>query len=116
MTDAGSDDNTRSDPRHVAEVKVDYRSAGSFMTDYAANISKGGIFIKTSLPLPVGERVRLRLTLPGGDAPFALDGVVKWVSTLRDKDKPMAGMGVEFVNFDDEIREKLKALVRAYEA
>lgn len=105
----------RRDLRLPVEVKVDYRTVGSFITDYSRNISKGGVFIHTSLPLPVGERVRLRLTLPEGDAPFALDGVVKWVCTLRDKDSHPAGMGVEFVDFSDEVKAKLEALVEQYE-
>ncbi len=104
----------RRSPRIAADVKVDYRTVGSFITDYTRNISKGGLFVQTSLPLEVGERVRLRLTLPDGDAPFGLDGVVKWVSTLRDKDKHPPGMGIEFVDFDELTKRKLEALVRAY--
>lgn len=106
-------DNRRS-PRIPADVKVDYRTVGSFITDYTRNISRGGIFVQTSLPLDQGTRVRLRLTLPDGDVPFGLDGVVKWVCTLKDKDKHPPGMGIEFVDFDDEVRGKLDALVRAY--
>lgn len=102
----------RRDERLTAEVKVDYRTVGSFITDYSENISMRGLFVKTSLPLPVGERVRLRLTLPDGDAPFALSGVVKWVSTLKDKDKHPAGMGIEFIDFDESVRERLAELVK----
>lgn len=97
--------------RLPVEVKVDYRTVGSFITDYTKNISRGGVFIRTSLPLEVGERIRLRITLPEGDAPFALDGVVKWVSTIRDRDKHPAGMGVEFTNFTDDVKEQLERLV-----
>lgn len=107
-------DNRRTE-RLPAEVKVDYRTVGSFITDYTQNISKGGMFIRTSLPLDVGEKVRLRLTLPGGDAPFALDGIVKWVATLREREKHAPGMGVEFVDFDDEVRHQLEAFVNAVE-
>lgn len=92
-------------------MKVDYRTVGSFITDYTKNISRGGVFIRTSLPLEVGERIRLRITLPEGDAPFALDGVVKWVSTIRDREKHPAGMGVEFTNFTDDVKEQLERLV-----
>lgn len=106
-------DNRRA-PRLPVEVKVDYRTVGSFITDYTKDISKGGVFIRTSLPLEIGERVRLRLTLPGGDAPFALDGVVKWTSTLRDKEKHPPGMGIEFVDFDDDTRKRIEDLVRSY--
>ena len=105
----------RRESRLPIDVKVDYRTAGSFITDYTKNISRGGLFIATSLPLEVGTRVRLRLTLPDGDAPFALDGVVKWVSTLRDKDAHPPGMGIEFVDFDEKVKTKLESLVKTYE-
>ncbi len=105
----------RKEQRLPADVKVDYRTVGSFITDYTRNISEGGIFIRTSLPLGVGERVRLRLTLPDGDAPFALDGVVKWISTMKDQDTHPPGMGIEFVDFNEEVKAKLDSLVKAYE-
>ena len=109
-----SSSENRKSPRLPADVKVDYRTVGSFITDYTRNISQGGIFIRTSLPLDVGERVRLRLTLPDGDAPFALDGVVKWVSTLKDREKHPPGMGIEFVDFTDEVKKKLEDMVKTY--
>lgn len=107
-------DNRRSQARLPVELKVDYRTVGSFITDYTKDISKGGLFIRTSLPLEAGERVRLRITLPDGDAPFALDGIVKWTSTIRDKDKRPPGMGIEFVNFTDEVKAHLDRLVATY--
>ena len=107
----GVSDNRRGGKRLPVEVKVDYRTVGSFITDYTKNISQGGLFIRTSMPLEVGERVRLRITLPDGDAPFALDAVVKWVSTIRDREKHPPGMGVEFVDFSDEVKAQLDRLV-----
>ncbi len=110
----GASDNRKAE-RLPAEVKVDYRTVGSFITDYTRNISQGGLFIRTSLPMEVGEKVRLRLTLPNGEAPFALDGVVKWVSLLRDKDKHPPGMGIEFTEFTDEVKAQLQSLVDSHE-
>jgi type IV pilus assembly protein PilZ len=104
------DSNRRKTGRLPVEVKVDYRTVGSFITDYTKDLSQGGIFVATSLPLEVGERVRLRLTLPGHALPFALEGVVRWTSGVHDKDRT-PGMGIEFVNFSDELREELSRLV-----
>lgn len=106
-----SDDNRR-DERLSAELKVDYRTGGSFVTDYSANVSRTGVFIQTSHPLPVGEKVRLRMQLPEGEAPFALDGVVKWVCTARDKGRHPPGMGIEFVDLPDPVHQQLDRLVR----
>ena len=46
--------NRRRGNRKMAEVKVDYRTVGSFITDYSRDISQGGIFISTKAPRPVG--------------------------------------------------------------
>ena len=105
-----SEDNRR-DERLPVELKVDYRATGSFMTDFSANVSRQGVFIRTSHPLPVGERVRLRLQLPTGDAPFALDGVVKWTRDGKAHGEHPPGMGVEFVDLPESIRAQLDTLV-----
>ena len=103
----------RRNPRPPADVKVDYRTVGSFITDYSANISQGGVFVKTSIPLPVGEKVRLRVTLPGHELPFALDGVVRWVSTHDNAENRPAGMGIEFLEFSGEVKDQILAFVHA---
>ncbi len=109
-------DDNRQAQRFTVEVKVDYRTVGSFITDYTTNVSKKGLFVRTSLPLRVGERVRLRLTLPEGDAPFALDGIVKWTVSLKDEGDHPPGMGIEFVNYDEQTEEQLSKLVAACNA
>lgn len=105
-----SEQNRRRASRLPAEVKVDYRTIGSFITDYTKDISQGGMFVATSLPLDVGERVRLRLTLPGHQLPFALDGVVRWTCSTAEKDRT-PGMGIEFSNFGDDLKAELSRLV-----
>ena len=47
------------------EIPVAYRSVGSFLSDWATNISHGGLFINTRSPLPVGTEVTILLQLPG---------------------------------------------------
>lgn len=110
---AVTEENRRA-PRLPVEVKVDYRSLGRFITDYTKNLSRRGVFVATSMPLPVGERVRIRLTVPDSDAPFALDGVVKWVASRQERDAHEPGMGIEFLDEEPEVRAKLDELVRAY--
>ncbi len=105
----------RQSTRLLVDVKVDYRTEGSsFITDYSDNISRSGMFIKTSLPLQKGEKVRIRLQLPDGDAPFALDGVIKWVSTMREQETHPPGMGVQFVDNSPETSKQLDAMMEAY--
>lgn len=104
------DKERRIQKRVSAEVKIDYRTVGSFITDYAANISNGGVFVATSLPMSVDQKVRLRITLPGHDLPFALEGVVRW-SRPAVEGEVNPGMGIEFVDFDDVLKNELEQFV-----
>ena len=50
-------DDRREAPRQPIELKVEYKRLNTFFADYTKNISKGGTFIKTNRPLPVGTAV-----------------------------------------------------------
>ena len=90
----------RTHPRAPIELKVDYKKLNSFFADYTRNISKGGTFIKTRKPLPVGTRFLFKLSIPGRDEPFELLGEVAWSNADGDD----AGMGIRFVYADDTQR------------
>ncbi len=111
-----SSDERRKAARLSAEVKVDYRTLGSFITDWSRDISQGGIFIRTSLPLSIGDTIRLRVTLPGRDLPFALEGVVRWVNSTHTDDGTPPGMGVEFTNLDDQLKSEIAEFVKTLES
>jgi type IV pilus assembly protein PilZ len=100
-----------SDLRHHArapiELKVDYKKLNSFFADYTKNISKGGTFIKTGKPLPIGTRFLFKLTVPGRPAPFELLGEVVW--SKPDGEEP--GMGIRFLYSDVGQRTELEQVV-----
>jgi type IV pilus assembly protein PilZ len=95
--------------RAPIELKVDYKKLNTFFADYTKNISKGGTFIKTRKPLPVGTRFLFRLTIPGRAEPFQLNGEVVHAST----DGEEAGMGIRFVWSDDRQRQAFEGAVEA---
>lgn len=87
-------------PRAPIELKVDYKKLNSFFADYTRNISKGGTFIKTKKPLPVGTRFLFKLSVPSRVEPFEVLGEVAWSSAEGEE----AGMGIRFVYADDAQR------------
>ncbi len=87
-----SEDNRQSG-RAPIELKVDYKKLNSFFADYTKNISKGGTFIKTGKPLPIGTTFLFRLSVPSRSEPFELTGEVVWSKTEGDE----SGMGIRFV-------------------
>jgi type IV pilus assembly protein PilZ len=100
-------DEKRSDPRAPIELKVDYKRVNSFLADYTKNISRGGTFIGTDKPLPLGTRFHFRISIPGLGEPFTLTGEVAWIAPPGQ----MAGMGIRFVYADSEGRAAFESQV-----
>ena len=98
-------------PRLEYELPVSYRTVSGFVTDWAVNISRGGLFINTQKPLPVGTLVRLIISLPGTEFPFDLTGRVTRVNESHLAPNQVPGMAVEFVDVDDEKRSRLEEFV-----
>jgi uncharacterized protein (TIGR02266 family) len=104
-------ENKRRSARLHHEIPVAYRSVGSFLTDWATNISRGGLFINTRKPLPVGTSVRILVQLPGASFPFQLGGRVTRVTEYDNRANMVSGMGVEFVDVDEAQRREIEAFV-----
>jgi len=97
----------RQSPRAPIELKVDYKKLNSFFADYTKNISKGGTFIKTKKPLPIGTQFLFKLTVPQRAEPFELLGEVVWSQT--DGEEP--GMGIRFIYTNDSQRGEFEGVV-----
>ncbi len=95
------------------DLPVAYRTRGGFLSDWATNISQGGIFINTRAPLPVGTTVRLMVQLPGARFPCDLVGRVARVVSWHDDVRDPPGMGIEFTDIDRERRDRIGELVEA---
>ena len=85
-------DNKRAHRLHH-ELPVAYRSVGSFLTDWATNISQGGLFINTRKPLPVGTEVKILIQLPGAAFPFQLHGQRRPRHRVRQRGQHGPGHG-----------------------
>jgi uncharacterized protein (TIGR02266 family) len=98
-------------PRLDYELPVAYRTVSGFVTDWAVNISRGGLFINTQKPLPVGTHVKLIVSLPGTEFPFDLAGRVTRVNETHVAPNQVPGMAIEFVGVDEEKRIRLEEFV-----
>jgi type IV pilus assembly protein PilZ len=102
----------RAAPRGPIRLRVDYERMNAFFADYTKNISKGGTFIKTARPLPVGTRFLFALAVPALSEPVTLDGEVTWVmETAQARAGEEPGMGIRFVFASDEQRSEFESLV-----
>ena len=101
--------------RVTVDLEVDYKSADNFLFAYITDISAMGIFVRTDTPSPRGTRLNLRFRVAGGEL-MELEGEVIWINPFRPgvADNLHPGMGVRFVDLDDETRERLLELVRRF--
>jgi len=105
-------DNKRRASRLQHELPVAYRSVGSFLTDWATDISQGGMFINTRTPLPVGTDVKILIQLPMIESPIGLNGKVTRVVGLESSVRVVPGMGIQFTDIDPSKRQQLEDLVK----
>jgi type IV pilus assembly protein PilZ len=103
--------NQRKSNRLQHELLVAYKSVGSFITDWATNISQGGLFINTRKPLAVGSVVKLIVQLPDAAFPCDITGRVTRVTEFDNRANMVPGMGVEFVDVDEAKRKQIELFV-----
>ena len=93
----------RTAPRVAAtfRIKLGYSDIKAFIDGYAANISKGGIFVPTRQPREKGTEVRFELVLKDGSTGISGVGRIAWTRPF-DAAKPndRYGMGLQFVTLD----------------
>src|SRR4029078_1935382 len=73
-----------------------------------ANISTGGLFISTEEPIRAGTRMVIRFELPNKHRVIAVSRVCYTKKGL--------GLGVEFLNLDDEDREEIETFIATLKA
>lgn len=101
-------------PRRVdldGEVSLKFKEHPGFFEERSANLSPGGMFIRTTEPQPPGTVFDFELTLEGEPRLIHGIGEVAW---SRDADEGFdrpPGMGVRFLSLEPESREVIDRLI-----
>jgi type IV pilus assembly protein PilZ len=107
----------RVEARRPIELKVEYKRLNTFFADYIKNISRGGTFIKTSRPLPVGTEFLFKLFVPGREEPFTIHGEVHRILEGRAQQAPEAegdgeaGMAIRFTYREGDPQREIARIV-----
>ncbi len=99
--------NRRAGPRVVMGIPVSYRAGGTIAAALSLNLSRGGIAIRTSGPLPRETELKLRFALPGSKREMEAAAVVCW-SDQR------AGMGIRFTSVKPADQAAIDEFVNAH--
>jgi type IV pilus assembly protein PilZ len=107
------DTERRKYPRVPLSLLIQYRfdTLEDFLSEYSTNISIGGMFIRTDQPKDEGTLVYLQFYLRDGAKLIEGLGRVVRVNPSDLADDAAAGMGIEFVNFDEESMELIRQIV-----
>ena len=96
------------------EVVLEFEHFSSFISEYSANISLGGMFVKTDEPHLPDTVFRFEIRL-ADDAPL-IAGLAKvlWVREEADGVDRPTGMGVRFLQLEEEGRGLIEQIVREH--
>lgn len=91
----------RSVPRYKVRLTIHYGTEPQeLLTNYAVNISTGGLFLETGQVLPVETPLTIAFTLPVNNAHITCRARVAWVNGPIARSKPLlpVGMGLQFLD------------------
>ena len=108
-------DERRIAPRVLVDLEVDYALEDNYLLAYITDISETGIFVRTTTPEVPGTNLNLRFRIDDGPQ-IEVEGTVIWVNPYRpnNADSLHPGMGIRFVELDDELKDRLLELVRRF--
>jgi uncharacterized protein (TIGR02266 family) len=99
-------ENKRRHERHL--INKEFESIEDFIAEYVSDISRGGVFIRSKQPLPVGTRVDLKFSVLLEDFQI-IEGEGEVVRVVDHGDG--TGMGVAFTELTDASRALIERLV-----
>ena len=99
------DNERRSSPRYQVKVDVGMQTESNFYTGLTQDLSGGGIFVATNQIRQVGERITVRLNLPGQAETFEILTEVRWIrGTALSYGIDDPGMGLRFLQMSPEAK------------
>jgi uncharacterized protein (TIGR02266 family) len=98
-------------------IRLRHSDLDAFVEKFAPNVTRGGVFLATRHPQPVGALVAFEIQLAGGAVVLSGQGRVMWVREWNPAEPGRPhGIGVQFVQVDDATRPILARILRLKEA
>jgi uncharacterized protein (TIGR02266 family) len=91
-------------------INHEFKSVEQFIGEYVVNLSRGGVFIRSDDPLPVGTRVNLKFSVIFEDLEI-IEGVGEVVRVVGPGKGETPGMGVVFVELSQVSKELVERIL-----
>jgi uncharacterized protein (TIGR02266 family) len=96
----------------LVRIYLRYPDEEAFITRFAANVTRGGVFLASRKPRPVGDMIRFEISLAQGPPLLYGVGKVTWVREFNPSEPHRAhGMGVQFTGLDPKCQPLLERLL-----
>lgn len=96
----------------LVRLQLRYPDENVFLQRFATNVTRGGIFLASRSPFPVGTVIGFEVTLLQGPPLLAGTGKVAWVREFNPQEPQRAhGMGVQFLSVAPASRPMLDRLI-----
>jgi len=96
----------RVEPRSPIEMWVEETTGSERYFRRATNLSRGGLRLDHTIPLPAGTMVNLIFTLPGDKMPVQVSGEIVPATVPEELQ-----MGVKFVDLSADARARIDAFL-----
>jgi len=105
---------TRKYPRVPLAMDVEYQSGERFVSGQSHDIGHGGMFIKSESPLGDGLNTKIRFVMDKEREVVEVEGRVAWTNKGQERKRETLpkGMGIEFVESNQEKRKLIHDFVR----
>jgi uncharacterized protein (TIGR02266 family) len=101
----------------LVRVRLKHIDPETFVQRFAPNVTRGGIFLASRDPRPVGALVRFEVALVSGAVMMAGQGRVAWVKPYDPAEPTRAhGMGVQFTELEPATRPMFERLLARKDA
>ena len=117
MYDQLSARDPKSSERFDVYHKVRFRSKQEFLVEYIENLSRGGMYLATTMDLETGSTIRAQIEIDGIGMPIEVEGRVAY-NLESDEAYEVGrnrGVGVQFVNLSAEAKAKIDHYIRRLE-
>ena len=96
-----------------SRVVFEDETGEGFIYFYSTDVSIGGIFFETDVPLKVGTRVFLSFSLSNGEKPLRATGQVVRLEREAGAGFVVLGAGIKFLDLADPFRRAIENYVNS---
>jgi len=93
--------NRRKHPRPFLVLEIKGTHSNKIFLAYAENVSKGGLFLKGTQPVKIGDRFPIEFVLPDNKTTVRCTSEVVWKKKYDQPGlNPAEGIGIKFVDME----------------